>query len=54
MLAEYDHFPTCIERNVVLKIHIDRIVYAEFPDLRSFREGLVVDGVKERDFICFC
>ena len=54
MLAEYDHFSSCVKRNIVLKIHIDRIVYTESPNLRSFRQRLIMDCIKKRDLVCFC
>ena len=54
MLAEYDHFSSCVKRNIVLKIHIDRIVYTESPNLRSFRQRLIMDCIKKRDLIRFC
>ena len=54
MLAEYDHFSSRVKRNIILKIHIDRIVYTEFPNLRSFRQRLIMDCIKKRDLVRFC
>ena len=53
MLAEYNHFSPCVKRNIVFlkKIHVDRIVDTESPNLRSFRERLIMDCIKKRDLI---
>ena len=53
MLAEYDHFSSLRQKKYRFENSYDRIVYTESPNLRSFRQRLIMDCIKKRDLACF-